>query len=111
MAATNRLEPVTMHTFSCASLTGTYAVVAAGGFDFDLAIYKMYNGSLQDVTISWDGVNDQDIIPAGGTFVLDVQANKEGDRAAWPKGRELYVKGTASAGTLYETGYSIKRSS
>lgn len=92
-------------------MLGTYQVVSAGGFDFDLAVYKVYNGSLLDVDISYDGVNDHDIIPAGGTFVLDVQANKEGDKAAWPKGRELHVKGSASPGLLYEIGYSIKRSS
>jgi len=109
MASKNRLEPVTRHTFNCAGLTGSYQVVNAGGFASDLAIYKMYNGSLNDVDISYDGVNDHDVLPAGGTFVLDVQANKEGDRAAWPVGRELFVKGAASAGTLYETGYSIKR--
>ena len=110
MAATNKLEYTVRHTFNTASLTGSYAVVNSGGFGIDLAIYKMYNSSARDIDISYDGVNDHDIIPAGGTFVLDVQANKEGDRASWPAGRELYVKGSASAGTLYEIGYSIKRS-
>jgi len=109
MSAKNKIEPVERHTFNCAGLGGAYTVVSAGGFVVDLAVYKIYNGSSSDVDLSYDGSTDQDIIPAGGTFVLDVQANKEGDRAAWPAGREMFVKGTPSAGTLYEIGYTIKR--
>lgn len=109
MAATSRLDPVIMQTFNCAGLTGSYQLVSAGGFEHDLAIFKMYNSSTEDINISYDGTNDHDIIPSGGTFILDVQANKEGTRIAWPKGRETFVKGTASAGTLFITGYTIKR--
>ncbi len=109
MAAKNKLQATTMHTFNCASLTGSYQVLSSGGFEVDLAVYKVYNSGSEDVTISYNNIDDQDVIPAGGTFVLDIQANKEGDRAAWPVGRETFVKGTASAGTLYEIGYSIKR--
>ena len=111
MASTNKIEPNIMHTFNSASLTGSYQLVLSGGFAFDLAVYKAYNGGNTDVTVSYDGVNDHDVIPAGGTFILDVQANKEGDKAAWPKGRETWFKGTAGIGTIYETGYSIKRAS
>ena len=111
MASTNKIEPNVRHTFNAASLTGTYQLVSAGGFSFDLAVYKMYNGGTTDIDISYDGVMDHDVAPAGGTFILDVQANKEGDKAAWPAGRETWVKGSAGAGTLYETGYSIKRAS
>lgn len=109
MASKNKIDPVVRHDFNTAGLSGSYQVVSAGGFSSDLAIYKMYNGGTTNIDISYDGVNDHDILPAGGTFVLDIQANKEGDRAAWPVGRETFVKGTASAGTFYETGYSIKR--
>lgn len=111
MAANNKLEPVQRHTFNTAGLTGTYAVVSAGGFPVDLAIYKLYNSSTSDVDVSYDGSTDHDVLPAGATLIIDVQANKEGDRAAWPAGREMFVKGSAAPGTLYESGYSIKRSS
>lgn len=109
MAATSRLDPVIMQTFNCAGLTGSYQLVSAGGFDNDLAILKMYNSSTEEVDISYNGTDDHDIIPPGGTFILDITSNKEGQRIAWPKGRETFVKGTASAGLLYITGYTIKR--
>tara|TARA_R110000868_G_C10792507_1_gene756429 strand:- start:303 stop:635 length:333 start_codon:yes stop_codon:yes gene_type:complete len=109
MSAKSKLDPVTRQTFNCASLTGAYQVVSAGGFSNDLAIFKAYNSSSNDIDISYNDTDDQDIIPSGGTFILDIQANKEGERCAWPKGREVFVKGTASAGTLYLTGYTIKR--
>jgi len=109
MASTNKIEPNVRHTFNSASLTGSYQSMSAGGFSFDLAVYKAYNGGTTDVDVSYDGVNDHDFIPAGGTFILDIQSNKEGDKAAWPKGRQTFLKGTAGTGTIYETGYSIKR--
>ena len=109
MAATSRLDPVVRQTFNCAGLTGSYQLVSAGGFDNDLAILKMYNSSTEEVDISYNGTDDHDIMLPGGTFILDVQANKEGVRIAWPKGREVFVKGTASAGILYVIGYTIKR--
>ncbi len=109
MASTNKLVPNTRHTFNTASLTGSYQVVSAGGFSVDMAVYKLYNSSTNDIDISYDGIRDQDILPSGGTLILDVQANKEGERAAWPAGREMFVRGTASAGTIYEIGYSIRR--
>lgn len=110
MASRNKIEPVVRHTFDTSTLTGSYQLLSSGGFSSDLAIYKMYNSGSTDIDISYNGVDDHDICPAGGTFVLDIQANKEGDKAAWPVGRETFIKGTASVGTLYETGYSIKRS-
>lgn len=109
MASKNKIEPVVRHTFNSASLTASYQVVSAGGFAYDLAIYKLYNGSTVDIDISYNGVDDNDILPAGGTLIVDVQANKEDDRAAWPAGRELFVKGSAGTGNIYETGYTIKR--
>ena len=111
MASTTKIEPNVRHSFDTATLTGSYQKVLAGGFVFDLAVYKMYNGGSTDVDISYNGTDDHDICPAGGTFILDIQANKEGDKAAWPVGRETWVKGTASVGALIETGYSIKRAS
>ena len=109
MAAKNKLDAVVRNTFNCASLTGSYQAINPGGFSNDLAIYKMYNGGSLTVDISFNGIDDHDFIPSGGTFILDIQANKEGDRAAWPAGRETFVKGTANAGIIYETGYTIKR--
>ena len=108
MAAKNRLDPTVRNTFNCALLNGSYQALGVG-FASDLAIYKVYNSSANDVDVSFDGIDDHDVIPGNGTFILDVQANKEGDRAAWPAGRVMYVKGTAAAGTIYEMGYTLKR--
>lgn len=109
MSAKNKLDPVERHSFNCASLTGSYQTIDPNGFAYDLVIYKIYNSSSQPIDISYDGVTDHDFIPSGGTLILDIQANKEGERAAWPAKRQTFVKGTASAGSLYETGYTIKR--
>jgi len=92
MAANNKLEPVARNTFNCASLTGSYAVVSLGGFSVDLAIYKLYNGGSNDIDVSYNGVVDHDIIPAGGTLVLDVQANKKAIELLGPQGVRCSLK-------------------
>jgi len=107
MAAKNILQPTTRHVFDCSTLTGSYQSVAVGGFAVPLVIYKLYNASSSDVDISYNDSDDQDVIPAGGTFIFDVQSNAQGDRTAWPAGREMFVKGSATAGNLYEIGYSV----
>ena len=109
MSSTNKIEPTELHTFDCSTLSGTFQVIELGGFDYDLAVYKVYNGSSSDILVSYNGVDTKDVFPAGSTLVLDVQANKEGHKAAWPAGRETWVKGSPTVGNLYETGYSIKK--
>lgn len=108
MVLSQRIDPVACHTFDCSLLTGTFQLVAAGGFDVNLSIYKMFNGSSEDVILSYDGINVNDVLPSGGVFIFDVSAQAAGN-IFWPAGRQLFVKGVASVGTLYEIGYTMKR--
>jgi len=109
MSATNKLQPVPRLTFNTASLTGSYQTMAEAGFEDDIVIFQMYNSSSNDVDVSFDGSEDHNIIPAGGLLIIDIQANKEGVRAAVRKGQQVWLKGTAGAGTCYAMGWSLKR--
>lgn len=109
MSATNKLQPIERLTFNTASLSGSYQTMSASGFADDIVIFQMYNSSSNDVDVSFDGSTDHNIIPAGGLLILDVQANKEGLRAALRKGQEVWLKGTAGVGTCYAMGWSLKR--
>lgn len=98
-----------MQTFDAASLTGTYASMDSAGLSADVVVFKMYNSSNVDVTVSLNGSDDHDIIPSNGTFALDCGINGEGRRPAIEKGKQIYLKGSAGVGTLYVSGYTQAR--
>lgn len=67
-------------------------------------LVKFKNDSNVDITISYDGVDDHDIILAGDREVEDLTANKtilEG--LMRPKGTQIYAKSAAGSGSLYIT--------
>lgn len=63
---------------------------------------KWKNDSDTDVTISYDGVTDHDIILAGDREVEDLTANKTIQEGLLrPAQTQVYVSGTAGVGNLY----------
>ncbi len=61
-------------------LSGTFQVMnllpSPGGFQDDIKIYKIYNGSASvSVEISYDGITAHDFMPPGGTCIIDFQTN------------------------------------
>lgn len=108
---TNYVQAITMAVFDTASLTGSYAALNGTGFSDDIKILKVINLGTLGVTVSWSGTRDEDYFPAGGVFILDMQANHTSDSPSsggtWrgKKGQILYGKGTAGVGNLYIIGY------
>ena len=103
-----RMIPLT--TYDTSGLTGTYASMNGTGMEAPVKLLKMYNASNVLVTISLDGVDDHDVIPAGGTFVMDVQTNSHGWGGSnghweWRDKQIFYGKGSAGTGNLYIMGY------
>jgi hypothetical protein len=127
----SRFQCIEMAIFNSASFSGgstynimngpsQYQIYTGTGFQYDIKVLKMYNQSTVGVIISFmqtvNGSNavvnvPQDYIPAGGTFILDLQAN-HGDNSAYGSGTlngaaGQVVWGNASAGTgnIYIIGY------
>lgn len=104
------LSAIPLTTYDTSGLTGTYAALNGSGVEQSLKVLKMYNASDVLVTLSLDGTTDHDVIPAGGTFVLDIQTNSHGwggSNGHWAirNGQIIYGKGSAGAGNLYIIGY------
>lgn len=102
---------IPLSTYNTASISGTYAALNASGFASPIRVMKIYNAGSAAVTISYDGVTDHDIIPAGYTFQISLQAN-HADNSAYGsgtlvgrQGQIIYGKGTAGTGNLYISGY------
>lgn len=113
---------IEMAIFDATTLTGTYqamngAAQQAGtssvGFQSDIKVLKIYNDGSTGVTISYDGVINNDYLPSKGTMIIDLQANHR-DSSSYAsgtlngrKGQIVYGKGTASSAGLniYISGY------
>lgn len=101
-----------MAVFSSASMTGSYQSLNGTGFGDNIKMLKIYNGSTQGITISYDnGVTDHDFYPALSTFVFDIQAN-HADNSSYASGilngrknQIIMGKGTAGTGNLYIIGF------
>jgi hypothetical protein len=63
-------------SFNPASLTSTYQPMNGTGTSDNCKALKYYNGSTTvSICISYDGVNDHDMIPPLGTMIFDFQTN------------------------------------
>lgn len=103
-----RLEYENLRSLAFGSIGAAYTIVGTA-FSNPIIIYKIYNGTDQDVLFSTDGTNDKDILPIGANFVVDVRTNKAKDGAglAVQKGGAFYIKqgagGAPTSGSVYVT--------
>jgi hypothetical protein len=98
-----RVLPEALRSRDSATFTGAYqtlgAVTANPG-----RILKIVNNSNVDVTMSWDGVTDHDLIPASSGTIYDISTNKQqvssNGGGQWSIGTatQFYIKGTAGGG-------------
>ncbi len=89
------------------SITGTYAVVGAA-FTNPARLIKITNTTDQNILISFNGLDDNDILPAGSAQIYDYGTNRSsnGSTAEQPLGTQVFVKAETSnpgSGSVYVT--------
>lgn len=113
-------ECIELAVYDTAGLTGTFAplndsssylIYTGDGFEDDIKILKMYNGSDVGVTLSYNSVKRHDYLPVGATVIIDLQTN-HADNSAYGsgtlggrKGQIIWGSGSAGTGNLYISGY------
>jgi hypothetical protein len=103
MAYTTRLQYEPLRSFDSASLSGTYQPIGTP-LAFPASIIKIVNTSAVNVTISTDGVNDMEIVPANGFVLYDITSNTPppaGNATLIPAGTQYMAMGAASTGLIY----------
>lgn len=100
-----RFEPLRSALFS--SITTSYTPIGSG-FSNPNRLLKVTNLTDGNLLISFDGVNDHDIVAASGFFLYDFCSNKSSTSGLLeqPLGTVVYVKSTGSAptqGSVYVT--------
>lgn len=101
MASGLRIIPDSLRSRASSTMTASYQTLGSA-LSYPVCLIKCINNSNQDVLISWDGVNDHDIVPAGSFFLYDVCSDAGAQRGLYVgKGTQFWVKGTAGTGTVY----------
>jgi hypothetical protein len=71
-----------------------------------MRVIKITNNSNVLVTISIDGINDNEVLPANSFLLIDFSANREtGNGWELPANTQFYVKGAAGVGLVYLSVY------
>lgn len=101
----NSIYPDVLRSIDSATLTGSYQQVGAN-LTNPARIIKFTNLSTVTVTISWDGINDHEILPTGGFVLLDISTNKETSQILEISANTpFFVKGSAGTGLIYISNY------
>lgn len=97
--------PDPIRTINSATFTGSYQTVGTPTTK-TMRIVKFTNLSNVTVTLSWDGVNDHEILPANSFDLFDVAGNRESsDIFEVQIGTQFYAKGSAGTGNFYISCY------
>lgn len=100
-----RLKAEVLRSINAAAFTGAYQAVGTPLL-FASRIIKFTNNSNRDITLSWDGINDNEFIPLGSFVLLDVASDRQFTSELYiPVGTQFYAKGSAGAGLLYISSY------
>lgn len=91
-----------LRSIASSAVSGTYAAVGTA-FTYPVRLLKILNNSTEDVTVSIDGVNDYDYIPAGSFTLYDCGTNRGNPSPSMEirQNTQIFVKGTGGTGNIY----------
>lgn len=100
-----KILPDAIRSIDSATFTGSYQAVGTK-LTNPTRIIKFTNNSTVLVTVSWDGTNDHEILPAGSFVLLDVSSDRETSNIfEIGANTQFYVKGAAGTGLVYISTY------
>jgi len=107
--AQNSVKPFILSSLLSSAITAQYAALNGTGFSQAPFFIRIINASNMAITISYNGVDDHEYVPANSVFELPSQTNSQPNAqvALFPKYTVVYIKGTAGTGTVYLSGYYV----
>lgn len=98
-----QILPENLRSIDSATFTGVYQAVGPV-LAHPASLVKFVNNSNVTVLISWDGINDNDVIPANSFALYDIEANHSTyNECSIRKGTQFYVKAAVGIGLVYIT--------
>ena len=103
---TNRVAATQMTSLDSATLTGGYDIFV-DSLEQACFLIRIVNVCNQNVAISYNGTQLNDIIPAGKEVTYNFQTNSQprGKKNLLPKGQRIWISGPAGIGFVYWVGY------
>lgn len=110
MSVTNSVQAITLTSILSSSVTSTYQSINPGGLTAPCFMIRIINASTEDVTISYDGVTNNEYVQSGDIAQLNFQTNSQPNNqvSKLSSGTQIWVKGTAGTGDIYLSGYTQK---
>jgi hypothetical protein len=107
MAVKNTINAVELYFIASSVMDDDYQSINSQGLPYPCFLIRIINDTDENVTVSYDGVTDNDFIIAGDTLQLSLQTNNQPSNnvALMAKGTIVYVKGTAGTGDVYLAAY------
>ena len=108
--AQNKVQAITRGFLVGSSLTSSYQPIsAATGLGVPCFRIALINSTDAPVDVSYDGVNDHDVIAANSSTVINAQTNSQPPAymSLFGAGQVVYVKGSSGAGNVYLSGYYV----
>lgn len=103
------MKAIPLSTFNSANLLNTFQVINSAGLPFPCFLVRIVNAATTAITISYDGITDNEYLAANTAFDLPLQTNAQPNNKVCliPAFTKIYVRGTAGAGTIALSGYYV----
>lgn len=101
------VKAIPIQSIASSGLLVTYQAINAG-LPESCFLLRIINGGTTNVTVSYDGVNDQDVVLAGESLQIPTPLNNSQSARGtqFNKGLIVYVRGAAGlSGTVTLAGY------
>jgi hypothetical protein len=107
MPVKNAATPIPLTSIDSTAVTDTYQAINTTGLPFPCFSINILNDSDEDITVSFDGVNDHEYIVSDfdRDILFQTNAQPTNSVALLPQGTKIYVKGTAGTGYIYLSGW------
>ncbi len=103
------VKAVTLTTIASSALTSSYQPINTNGLPEACFMIRINSSSSTLITLSYDGINDHEVVLPNQSVNLDFQSNSQPTAgfALMAKGTRVFVKGTAGTGNIYLSAYYV----
>ena len=108
MSVKNSMLAIPLQSIASSTIVaGGYSLPVSLTVSHSLSILRINNATTMPITISYDGVTDNEYLAAGQVLNLEAQTNSLPSSFACniKNGTIIYFKGSAGTGNVYVSGY------
>ena len=107
--AQDTVKALILTSIDSADITEDYEPINPNGTEAACFLLRIVNDSDEPITISYDGINDNEFLLSNESLPIPTQTNSQPNArfALFHKYTKVYVKGSAGTGSVYLSGYYV----